>query len=262
MVCLDSSEPHIRVLWGAHFMTPSFTQPTLQDRKVIAFARDIRLGLFPAIVVVKLEWITPGKVNPPQAVDMDYLMARLAPGHPRLPPDTPRPDRVSVTWVSLVPLYLVHPLIFSPFLVPATVWHMMHTKYDVMGMTQRVAPFLYWLRAATVEPQQGIAALTSVDLADATLAQRQGIRTSLAPPPPPPQPPIQILPLQNPLQIQAPPPPPAPTREAVMPTERWGADLRSLLQVCNSSTAAQLPEIWRTVEPLKKDRDRYAMEAA
>ena len=46
------------------------------------------------------------------------------------------------------------------------------------------------------------------------------------------------------------------------PAERWGADLRSLLQVCYARTAAQLLEIWRTVAPLDKDRARAVMEAA
>ena len=72
----------------------------------------------------------------------------------------------------------------SPFLAPDTEWHMMHAKADAMGMTQQVAPFLDWLRVATVDPHQGIAALTSMELADATLAQRQGIRKNLVPPPP------------------------------------------------------------------------------
>ena len=58
----------------------------------------------------------------------------------------------------------------SPFLAPATVWHMVHAKADDMGITQRVAPFLDWLRAETVDPQQGIAVLSSVDLTDTTLA--------------------------------------------------------------------------------------------
>ena len=48
---------------------------------------------------------------------------------------------------------------------------MMHSKDNTMGITQRVAPFLDWLRLATVGPQQGIANFTSVDLVDATLAQ-------------------------------------------------------------------------------------------
>ena len=63
----------------------------------------------------------------------------------------------------------------------------MHAKSDAIGMTQWVAPFLNWLRVVTIDPLQGIAALIRVDLADSTLEQRQGIRTSLVllPPPPP-----------------------------------------------------------------------------
>ena len=90
-----------------------------------------------------------------------------------------------MTLVSLDPLSLVHPLMVSPFLAPATAWNMMHEKANTMGMTQRVAPFLNWLRAATIEPLQGTDSLTSVDLADANLEQWQGIRKSLAPPTPP-----------------------------------------------------------------------------
>ena len=69
-----------------------------------------------------------------------------------------------------------------PFLAPATAWHMMHVKADAMGMTQWVAPFLNWLRTATIDPLQGIVALTRVDLSDAMLAQKQGISMSLVPP--------------------------------------------------------------------------------
>ena len=114
---------------------------------------------------------------------------------------------------------------------------MMHAKSDAMGMTQQVVPFLDWLRAGTIDPLQGIAALTNVELSDATLAHRQRVRTILVPPPPPPQPQSQHILLQQPFQLQAPAPPPAPTRQAVAPTERWGDNLRSFLQICNASTS-------------------------
>ena len=84
----------------------------------------------------------------------------------------------------------------SLFLAPATAWHMMHAKFDTMGMILRVAPFLVWLRAATIEPLQGISALTSLNLTDAMLAQLQGIRTSLVSPPLHLHPPSQHIPLQ------------------------------------------------------------------
>ena len=43
------------------------------------------------------------------------------------------------------------------------------------------------------------------------------------------QPPIQILPLQHPFLMQSPYPPPDLTRQVVTPTERWVAELQSLL---------------------------------
>ena len=54
VVCLEAPEPHIHVIWGAQFVTPSFAQPTPEDGKFLAFARDIQLGLLPATMVVKL----------------------------------------------------------------------------------------------------------------------------------------------------------------------------------------------------------------
>ena len=65
---------------------------------------------------------------------------------------------------------MVHPLMVCPFLAPATLCYMMHAKADAVEMTQRVAPFLDWLRATTVEHQQVISALTIVDLAHSTVA--------------------------------------------------------------------------------------------
>ena len=135
MVCLKVPEPHTCVLWGTQFVTLSFAHPTPEDRKVLAFARDIRIGLLPVTVVVQPEWFTPYEVAVTQAAEMETLLVHLAPGHLCLPPDTPRNDRVSVPWSSLPPLYLVHPLILSPLLAPATAWYMMHAKSDAMGMT-------------------------------------------------------------------------------------------------------------------------------
>ena len=90
MVCLESPETHIHVILGAQFVTPSFVQPTPEDEKVLAFTRGIRLGLLPDTVVVQPEWLIPADVAVPQAADMEDLLARLSPGHPRLPQDTPQ----------------------------------------------------------------------------------------------------------------------------------------------------------------------------
>ena len=61
MVYLEAPEPHIRVLWDTQFVTLSFSQPTPEDRKVLAFVRDIYLRLPPETVVAQPEWISPGR---------------------------------------------------------------------------------------------------------------------------------------------------------------------------------------------------------
>ena len=104
-------------------------------------------------MVVHPEWLAPEEVAVPRATEMEALIARLARGHTWLPADTPRPERVSVPRSSLASLSLVHLLMFSPFMEPATSWHMIHAKSDAVGMKQGVSPFLDWMRATTVKPQ-------------------------------------------------------------------------------------------------------------
>ena len=126
---------------------------------------------------------------------MEAVLVHLAPGQPRLANYNPRPYRVSEPRASLDPLFLVHLMMVSLFLLLSNAWHMMYAKADTMGITQRMTPFMECLKAATVDLHQGITALTLVDLVDTTLEQMQWIRTSLVPPPLPPPPPIQGFPL-------------------------------------------------------------------
>ena len=41
MVFVEISKPHIRVLWVAEYVVPSFTRSYPEDRKVLAFSRDV-----------------------------------------------------------------------------------------------------------------------------------------------------------------------------------------------------------------------------
>ena len=148
MVCLEYPEPHIRMLWGTQFVNPSFVQPTGRS---LPSREDIRLGILPATVVVQPEWLSLEEVAVPRSTEMKALIARLALGHPWLPVDTPRPERVSVPRSSLAPLSLVHPLMVFPILEPATSLHMMHANSNVVGMKQGVAPLFDWMRATTVK---------------------------------------------------------------------------------------------------------------
>ena len=123
------------------------------NRKDILFPSYFpKCSLLPATVAVQPKWLTAADVEVTQAREMEELLARLAPKHPRLPPETPRIDRVSVPQASLAPLSLFH-----------------------LPMVSLVE---------TIEPHQDISALTTVDLANSILSQRQGISTILVPPPP------------------------------------------------------------------------------
>ena len=153
-------------------MTPYFAQPKPEDGKFLAFARDICLGQLLATVIVLPEWLGPNVVEVMQEEDMEAVLERLAPGHPRIETETPRTERVLVTQASLSPLSLFHLMMVFPLLSPSTAWYMMHAKADAMGTIQRVTPFMEWMRVETVEPQQVIADLTGVDLSNTMLEQR------------------------------------------------------------------------------------------
>ena len=126
---------------------------TPEEGKVLNFARKILLGQIPAAVVLLPAWLTLSEVEVPKEADMEAALARLPPGKPRFPVDTPRQDRVSVPLESIPPCSLVHLLMVAPFLSPFNAWHMMHVKAKAMDITQRVIPFMEWMRATTVSPQ-------------------------------------------------------------------------------------------------------------
>ena len=159
---------------------------------------------------------------------MEAALVRLPSGTPRLPTNTPRTDRVSIPLALISPLFLVHPLMVAQFLSPFNAWNMMHVKAEAMGITQKVIPFMQWLRATTVAPQQVINALTTVYLVDAILEQRQDI-WSIPAPALHPSPPSQALLQHNrPFKIPAAQALPlTPTKKPVMPANRWGQTSRS-----------------------------------
>ena len=60
-------------------------------------------------------------------------------------------------------------LMAAPFLVPVNVCYTIDAKMQVMGIAQRMGPFMQWLRAFTVIQPSIINAFIIVDLLDLTL---------------------------------------------------------------------------------------------
>ena len=54
LMCLANPELHIKILWGAQYVNPSFMRTTPEDGNVLIFSRDVRLGHLPTTVKVKV----------------------------------------------------------------------------------------------------------------------------------------------------------------------------------------------------------------
>ena len=194
---------------------------------------------------------------------MEAMLSRLPPGTQRLPAATHKPEWVTAPLSAIAPPppTLIHSLTAAPFLSLTNTWHMMKMKSEATRIAQRVTPIMQWLRSTTIVLQQVINALTSVDLLDAMMDQRQEIRTSLFPLPLSTTKNIVPAALESVLYDDVTSPAAYTHKEAGDTRQYMGADLRSILRLCNVTRTAQLPFIWRMVPPLKKYRSRADMEA-
>ena len=43
VICVETPMSHVRVLWGSNYVTPSFVRTIIEDKKVPAFAWDMKL---------------------------------------------------------------------------------------------------------------------------------------------------------------------------------------------------------------------------
>ena len=82
---LDVPEPHIRVLWGVQYVTPSFARATPEDGKVLAFTQDVHLGMLPVIVRVNHDWMTVRNVPAPTITELNTTFATTGPGAKIIP---------------------------------------------------------------------------------------------------------------------------------------------------------------------------------
>ena len=121
LVCLEKTDPHTRILWGAQYVTPFFARATPEDGTVLVFARDVRLGHLMTTVKVKTEWLMVEEVADPLVVDMYQALVSTGSEASRLPDMTATSNNFAVAKVTIAPLSLVHPLLMPPFLTSVNV---------------------------------------------------------------------------------------------------------------------------------------------
>ena len=185
LVCLSTPDSHIRVLWGMHYMIPSFTCATPEDGAVLVFPRNDRLRILPTTVEVQEDWLSVQDVVTPTATELDAALAVTGPFAPRLPEVNAASDTVAVAKITLAPLTMVHPLQRSPLLTPLNAWNLIAMRAVSLGLEHRVTPLLCWLRSQTSAHTKAVNALPSIDLSNSTFQARQELRDKIIPPPPP-----------------------------------------------------------------------------
>ena len=114
-------EPNTIVLWGTHYVTPSFARTTPENSKVLTFTRAVRLGQILATVKMDPAFLEMEKMDMTLAEDMEAALTLISPGTHCLPNDTFKPERVQVPLVSIAQPPLLHPLMAAPF-ISRSVW--------------------------------------------------------------------------------------------------------------------------------------------
>lgn len=89
MVYLEVPNPHIRVLCGFQFVTPSYVSATPKDGKVLAFSGDLRGDQLPTTVEILPDWIKNKDTIAPTVAVIDRALDALPPGIPRFNDVTP-----------------------------------------------------------------------------------------------------------------------------------------------------------------------------
>ena len=128
-----------------------------------------------------------------------------------------------------------------------------------MVLEDIVTPLVHWLWYQMSTQTGRVVALSSADLANATLHARKDLRDRIIPSPPPAKPHTAVQFLPRPPEAAALPPA---TNQVVSTEDRWGGVLNILLGMCNMTEPADLSPIWDVIAPLSRDRDQSAMEAA
>ena len=125
VVCIEIPDPHIRVLWGVECVIPSFTRPTPEDGKTLAFAMGILQGQLPTTIEVNPEWFQVDNEDIPTLEDLTQAIAQTAPGKPRIPEQTATSDWIAAPRASIAPFKLIHPLLRSLSLYPTSDWYLL-----------------------------------------------------------------------------------------------------------------------------------------
>ena len=111
-------ELHTRVLSGMHYVIPSITRDTPEDREVLTSTIQIRIRILPMTVEVQSDWMTVQDFATLIVAELNAALTSTVPGTPRLVEETAVSYTIKFIKITIAPLSLVPPLMRSPLLTP------------------------------------------------------------------------------------------------------------------------------------------------
>jgi len=116
IVCVERPSPLLRVLWGLKHMEPSVIHPTELDDTVVAFANDVVHKCLPSSCRVEAAWMEFEEVRQPTAAVMTAGVTATPAGQRLLARAVERDYAALVALLTIVPLFLVVPLLTVPYM--------------------------------------------------------------------------------------------------------------------------------------------------
>ena len=225
--------------------------------RVVKLSRDIVAGNTPPTIAVDEEWWDKDELPVPTEAVADHEVAKLRPQEASIPKASPGASTISLARACIAPLTLAHPLLKAPYLSPAAAYSLLAAKVHSEKWDVLLKPLMTWLRASLYAARPGVTSLPPLELADHITVGRQNMQKAMVPsnPSSPAAPaPTYIIKSQPALQAA-----PAKKKE---PAERWDLLATYLYRLADVQGPDDLPNIWKTLAPLSKEKARPAFKMA
>ena len=134
MACVEELYPHICMLRGLQYVTPSFAKAAQGGGKVFAYARNIIQVQLPTTVNIPPDWLKLNNSEVPIVEVLDRALAMLPPGVTRMTEQTLLQETLLFQMVSIAPLELVYPPPCLPSSHPCQYMSPTHIEIHIDGL--------------------------------------------------------------------------------------------------------------------------------
>ena len=215
----------------------------------MAFSRDVVAGNTPPTISVNEGWWGKEDRPVPTETVANAEVAKLQSRDTSITKASPEAEIISITRTCIMPLALAHPLLMAPYLSLAAAYTLLAARVHTWKWDAPIKPLMTWLRASLYAVCPGIKSLPLLDLAYHITVSRKKLLIEMVPRTPSgtATPSLTYI-----IQIQ--PAAQAAPENKKDPAERWDLQAPYLYRLANVQGSEDLPDIWKTLAPLKRRR--------